>query len=110
MREISILAVVLTLIVTGAAVADNYEPRGSWRYNLVIESETGEVRQLLLSSASYPATCVSGLPEDAKKTERSNGYVWTDPDGNLVSWSKSDIATVRHEVVGFSCSFERKQR
>ncbi|KIC42811.1 hypothetical protein RA27_05580 [Ruegeria sp. ANG-R] len=107
MKKSSILAAGLTLFAIGEASANDYIPRGFWRLYLVIESETGEVNELTLSSASYPATCVSGLLTRAKKTEAANGYVWTDPDATVVGWSESDIATVRHEVIEFRCSFER---
>lgn len=86
--------------------ASNYEPRkGHWHLLINLVSENGEADEFLISKASYPATCTASIQDWAEKTEKSNGHVWTGFDDQLISFSKTDLATEKKEVVGIGCKF-----
>jgi hypothetical protein len=65
------------LCFCSAVQAADYQPRdGHWQNRITIKDEKAKEYTLVMSSASYPATCANDVLRLAEETEKSNGYVW----------------------------------
>lgn len=110
MNTASVLCLAVLQIIPSlpAAAADSpYQPRQAhWRNTIVVKDAGGEIRSLVLSSASYPATCAQSLLLGAQKIEESNGYVWLDSTYQILAYKEDPTspAVNRHEVVEFKCA------
>ena len=105
-NKILALIVVLASFSLGNHALAEYEPRpGHWGFELVLKNEEGKTHAARLSTASYPETCVNGMDIYAKKIEESNGYVWLDSSLQVISYKKTELANIKHEVIEFRCKY-----
>ena len=108
MGHVALLIATGVIMHSAASAGAEYQPRpGNWRQTLVLKNDTVPNHPVIMSSSSYPATCVSGLQASASKIEQSNGYVWADKDLQIISYfEQPGIADIKYEVVEFKCIFD----
>lgn len=106
-RQLLCALIAAGVVLSSPATAQTtYEPRqGQWSHLLILKADDGKPRELVLSSASYPATCAAGLKPQADEIETSNGYVWTDADYRMVAYKPGEFAKHKREVLELSCRF-----
>jgi hypothetical protein len=103
----TLMAIGIFVYYAPSAKAD-YQPRpGYWHETLVLKNETVPSHSSVVSSSSYPATCVNSLHADALKVEQSNGYVWSDTTFGILSYvEQPGLADIKYEVIEFKCIFD----
>lgn len=111
MMRLALSACVIALTpytVVSNAAESPYQPRnGHWHETFLLMDASKQVHPFLKSRASYPETCMRSLSETASKVEKTNGFVWTDKNYQILSYTNQPgVADIKQEVTEFKCTFK----